>query len=104
MALFMVTVSASGDNPVVAAVTGKKIRVKSFQLVNGANTANSVKWRSGTADISGVATAPAAFGPFGVVPPSDPKAFLMETVAGQALNLNLSAATAVLAVGEYTLE
>lgn len=104
MALFMVTVSSSGDNPVVAAVTGKKIRVKSFELVNGVATANSVKWRSGTTDISGVATAPAAIGTFAECFASDPKAFLVQTVAGEALNLNLSAATAVIVVGEYTLE
>lgn len=104
MPLFMVTVSSAGDNAVVAAVSGKKIRVKSFQFVNGANTANTVKWRSGSTDISGTLTAPAAFGPFGGIPASDPRGFLLETVAGAALNLNLSAATAVLAVGEYSLE
>jgi hypothetical protein len=100
----MTTVSSSGDNQIVAASGTKKIRVKSFQLVNAVATANGAKWRSGTTDLTGTATSPAATGIFADVEPSDPKGFLFETAAGQALNLNLTAATAVIASGEYTLE
>lgn len=99
-----ITASASGDNTIVAAVTGKKIRVKGYAITNGAATANSVKWRSGTTDISGLYFSAAALGPIIVHDLAPSGDFYFETVAGQALNLNLSAATAVGGAVQYTLE
>lgn len=98
-----VAASASGDNAVVAAVAGKKVRVRGFALYNGVATAQNVKWRSGTTDVTGLLYGTNAIGPLadGQAPKDD---FLFETVAGQALNLNLSAATAVGGWVSYTLE
>lgn len=98
-----VTASASGDTPVVAAVAGKKIRVKAFALTNGAASVQNVKWRSGTTDITGLFYS-TAIGPIvthDLAPAND---FYFETAAGAALNINLSAATAVGGSVQYTLE
>lgn len=98
-----IAASASGDNAVVAAVAGKKIRVRGFGILNGVATAQNVKWRSGATDITGLLYGFLAVGPLAdaQAPAND---FLFETVAGQALNLNLSAATAVGGWVTYTLE
>jgi hypothetical protein len=103
MAIAPISAAASGDNAVVAAVTGKKVRVRGFSLYNGVATAQNAKWRSGTTDITGLLYGAAAVGLIGQgqAPTND---FLFETVAGQALNLNLSAATATGGWVVYTLE
>ena len=85
----VIDAAASGDNQIVAAVTGKKIRVLQYTLVCAAAT--DIKWysasSSGTA-LSGLMSIVAnsgistAFSPVG----------LFETVSGEALILNLSAA------------
>lgn len=82
--------SSAGDNAVVAAVTGKKIRV--LQFLASPNAAVNMKWRSATTDIYGPHYAPSQgagwagkFCPVG----------LFETAASEALNLNLSGAVAV---------
>lgn len=95
-----IAASASGDNTLVSAVTGKKIRVHGYVL--SASAAVNAKFRSGTTDVTGLlypganggAVAPRAFSPDG----------WFETVAGQALVLNLSAAVAVGGHLVYTLE
>lgn len=84
-----IAASASGDNPIVAVVAGKKIRVLSYVLM--ANGAVNAKWRSATTDKSGLLYF-AANG--GAVAPHTPVGHL-ETAAGEALNLNLSGAVAV---------
>ena len=85
----IITASASGNTQVVALVASKKIRVvKIFLNSSGTVTA---KFQSNTTDISGnhylVASSgrDANFCPVGI----------FETVAGQALNINLSLAVAV---------
>jgi hypothetical protein len=84
-----ISASSSGDNAVVAAVAGKKIRVLRWGLTS--NGTVSAKWRSNTTDLTGprylvqYASAGGAYCPVGV----------FETAAGEALNLNLSAAVAV---------
>jgi hypothetical protein len=102
----VVNASASGDTTVVAAVTGKKIRVKAFRLANGVATAQSIKFRSGTTDLHAALPLPLAAG--GVIGTEDdgdgPDDFLFETVAGQPLAINLSAATAVAGPLVYTLD
>lgn len=85
-----IAASSSGNNAVVAAVAGKKIRVLRWGLT--AAGAVSVKWVSGAAtDLTGVrkltefASAGGAYCPIGV----------FETAAGDALNVNLSVAMSV---------
>lgn len=84
-----ITGSSSGDNAIVAAVTGKKIRVLGYVVT--ASGAVNAKFRSGTTDISGLIYAAAnggaasGFNPVGH----------FETTAGAALNMNLSGAVAV---------
>ncbi len=86
----IINAASSGDNTVVAAVSGKKLRVLQYTFVCAAAT--DVTWKSGTgtgavalsgtmsiAANSGLST---AFSPVG----------LFETAAGSALNLYLSAA------------
>lgn len=84
-----ISASDSGDNVIVAAVAGKRIRVLRWGLT--AKGEVDAKWRSGSADVTGerpltkYASAGGAYCPVGV----------FETAPGQALNLNLSAAVAV---------
>lgn len=84
-----ISCSSSGNNEIVAAVTSKKIRVLNYVLV--ASAAVNAKWRSASNDKSGLlymaanTGASSGFSPVGH----------FETVAGEALNLNLSGATAV---------
>lgn len=83
--------AANGVNEIVAAVTGKKIKVYSVVLVvTGAVTC---EWSSAANKLSGCMSF-AANGD-GYAAAVNPPAFLMETVAGEALNLYLGAAVAV---------
>ncbi len=83
-----IAASSSGDNTVVAAVTGKKIRVLRWGLTS--NGTVSAKWRSNTTDVTGprylvqYASAGGSYCPVGI----------FETAAGEALSINLSAAVA----------
>jgi hypothetical protein len=81
------TLSASGL--VVAGAVGLKIRVIGFFL--NALAATAVKFQSNSTDISGTLSLAANGG--AVVPPAPLGWF--ETVAGEALNLNISVATTV---------
>lgn len=80
--------SSIGSNAVVAAVAGARIRVLSVVLVS--TLANSVKFMSASTDIS--ATFPLAANG-GVVLPFNEHGWF-ETAIGEALNLNMTAATA----------
>jgi hypothetical protein len=51
-----IAASSSGDNPVVAAVAGRSVRVLGYILSFSA--AVNVKWRSGGTDLSGLLYAP----------------------------------------------
>jgi hypothetical protein len=108
MAVAPIVASAAGATAVVAAVTtpgNKKIRVHSVQMWNGVATANNVKFQSGSTDLHGVVPLPLAVGiPVSLGQQAAREDFLFETAAGQALNVNLSAATAVAGWLEYTLE
>lgn len=85
-----IAASGSGDNTIVALVSGKKIRVLNYVLV--ANGTVNVKWKSSTTtDKTGLAYLVANTG---VASPHAPTG-LFETAAGEALVLNLSAAIAV---------
>lgn len=86
-----IAASTSGDNTIVAAVVGKKIRVLAVQV--NASAAVNYKWQSGAGgtDITGLNYA-AANG--GYVLPYSPIGWF-ETASNTLLNLNLSAANAV---------
>jgi hypothetical protein len=81
--------AASGNNQIVAAVTGRKIRVLAASLL--AVLANTATFRDGTVAIS-ADVALAANG--GMVLPFNPHGWF-ETGVGQPLNLGLTAAAAV---------
>jgi len=102
MPLVAAVAAVSGDNTVVAAVTGKKIRVTRFEL--SASAAANVKWRTGSTDITGLfyltTTSPVARSSATV----DANDFLFETVAGAALVLNSSTAGPVGGFVNYTQE
>jgi hypothetical protein len=77
-----------GDNLILAAVPGKKLRVL-FYLVS-AKLGTEVFWKSGAATkLSARKFLPATGG---VVADSPSGAFLFETASGEALNLNSSSA------------
>jgi hypothetical protein len=87
-----VAAAAAGDNTLVAAVTGKRIRVLALALVasGGANSARLESAAGGTA-LTGVMD----IGDNGqLVLPYNPAGWC-QTVAAELLNLELSAATAV---------
>jgi hypothetical protein len=84
-----IAVSSSGDNSIVSAVVGKRIRVLRWRIV--ANGAVNAKWRDGTSDITGLsylitnASTGGGYCPVGH----------FQTTSNTALQLNLSAAVAV---------
>jgi hypothetical protein len=82
--------SSSGNNEVVAAVASNKIRV--LQWIVTASAAVNFKWRSASTDKTGLFYAAAAGGGAGA---SFNPVGHFETAVNEALNLNLSGATAV---------
>ena len=85
-----IAVSASGDNTVVAAVPGKKVRVLKYAMVAAA--AVTAKWKDGAStDASG----PMALAANGGLSDGYCPVGLFETSPGNALVLNLSAAVSV---------
>jgi len=79
-----------GNNVIVSAVSGKKIKVYAIILV-ATGTVN-VKWCSATTDLTGDKNFQAREGYVATV---NPPALLLQTAVSEALNLNLSAAVAV---------
>jgi hypothetical protein len=86
----VISCSSSGNNEIVAAVTGKKIRVLAWD-VSPSDIVN-FKWRTASTDITGLYYAANAGN--GVSKPFSPVGYF-ETASDEALNLNLSAAEAV---------
>lgn len=87
----IIDAATSGNNTIVAAVPGKKIRVLSYTLI--ATGAVLARWESaanGTA-LSGQMSLTTSVG----IAPDCGSNGCFETVAGQLLNLELSAATSV---------
>jgi hypothetical protein len=96
-----ISASGSGDNAIVAAVASKKIKVLSCALV--ASGTVSVKWRSGTTDVSGAM--PLVVNSGFVLPASSPgQGHYLETAVNTALNINLSGAVQVSGHISYYLE
>ena len=92
-----INVSASGDNPVIAAVAGYAIRVVGYVL--SFSGAVNAQWLSdvggGAVTLSGLLYGPAAGAVLVAVEPGPNARGWFQTARGKALNLNLSGATAV---------
>ena len=87
-----VSVSSSGDNTIVSAVTGAKIKVLSVLLVSSGTV--SVKWISNAIDLTGAMPLVANSG--FVLPASSPgQGHYFESATSQSLILNLSSGVAV---------
>ncbi len=86
-----ISASGSGNNTIVAAVTGKKIRVLEFALSFSGTVNAKFQSAAGGTDLTGLfygaanSQVPGSFNPLGK----------FETASGALLNLNLSAAVAV---------
>ena len=85
-----ISASAAGDNTLVAAVPGKKLRVLKYTIVTSGSVAAKFRSSSGS-DLSGPMTLAANSGVGGAFCPIG----LLETIAGDALVLNLSAVVPV---------
>lgn len=94
-----VAAATAGNNTLVAAVAGKRIRVHALALVasGGANTVRLESDADGTALTGQMDIADNGQ----LVLPHNPAGWC-ETVAGELLNLELSAATAVAGLLAYT--
>ncbi len=80
-----ISVSASGNNTIVSAVTSRQIRVIKYDLVcAGAVVAT---WVS---SVAGAISGPLSFATLGGISESYTPAGIMQTVAGEGLVLNLS--------------
>lgn len=88
----VIAASASGNNTIVAAVTSKKIRVLAYNFIGNGAVNAKFKTAAAGADLTGLKYIAAAGG--GICAPFNPLGWF-ETVAGDLLNLNLSAAVAV---------
>ncbi len=92
----VVNATASGDNTVIAAVAGKKLRVVGYSTASAGTV--TVKWKSGASvDLSGPMPMVAAGSGQGVLGSGTYMAEygVLETDVGLALVLNLSAAVVV---------
>jgi hypothetical protein len=87
----LIDTAAAGNNTLVAAVAGKKIRVLSFLLVGAGTVAVAFQSGAGGTALTGAMPLAASTVVQGAYNPSG----LFETAAGVLLNLNLSAAIGV---------
>lgn len=88
-------VSAATTTAVVAAVEGKKISVYGYTLINGVTSPNSVQFKSGSTNLSGVMQLPLNVCLGLVANSGDGTVALFTTAAGEALNITTTAATQV---------
>lgn len=103
MATAAINAASSGDNTLVAAVTGKRIRVHAYEL--SASAAANGKFKDGAAtDLTGLIYLAAAGAAADAVERTNDADGLFQTTAGNALVLNLSAAVAVGGWVDYTLD
>jgi hypothetical protein len=89
--------AVTGSNTIVAAVAGRKIRVLSVTVLSSA--INSIKFMSAATDI----TATYAFAANGGMVQDFNEHGWCETVAGEALNMNLTASAQVGVTIQYML-
>jgi len=95
-----ISVSAAGDNTIIAGVAGKVITVVALILSNNVATAQNIIIKDGTGGtaLSGAIALPVGSvggGPAFILPPDPTVDWFQALVAGNSLVLNLSAATAV---------
>lgn len=103
MASAAINASSSGDNTLVAATAGKKIRVIRWEL--SASAAVNAKFKDGAStDLTGLFYLAAAGANVEEDSVDQGRDFLFETTAGNALVLNLSGAVPVGGHLNYTLE
>lgn len=95
-----IAAASSGDNTLVAAVAGKKIRVLGFFMVAAVGTVTA-RFESAAGGAALTGQMPLAANTT-VGPGYNPLGWF-ETVAGQLLNLELSGATAVAGAVTYVL-
>lgn len=88
-----ISCSSSGDNQIVAAITGQVIRMIRFTVISA--SAVNGKFRSANTDLT--AAMPLANGLSGNEAPMGH----FETAAGEAMNLNLSSGVAVVGYMTY---
>ena len=95
------TENTSGEHTIVAAVTGKKIKVIAYKLTSKSATENLVTWLDGSGGTEVYRQRVTGDGTlcFGEVNNCPPPGRLFETTANTALIMNLSAAQAV----DYTI-
>lgn len=91
-----VKIGTSSSSPVelVAAKTGKRIVVVNYVLTNSVATAQSFFFASGTTALTGTIGLPSSIGGGISASAAEPHA-LLYTNEGEALNIDLTAATAV---------
>jgi hypothetical protein len=87
-------ISLSADGELVPAVAGKRIVVLGYVIVNNVATAQTVSFQSASTDITGIMGLPSSIGG-GISAHAAHGRCLFKTNKGEALNLNVSAATAV---------
>ncbi len=90
-----VNATGSGNTELVAAVSGFKIRVIGCVLTNRDSSVVNVKFQSAANDITGSQAHTLAANGGGWARDAQSGAWLFETVAGEALNINLSAVSDV---------
>jgi len=83
-----ITASSNAANEIVAAVSGARIRVLSYHLSFSGSV--NAKWQSASTDLTGL-----TYGVVNVTTAAESSAGLFQTAVGEALNLHLSAGTAV---------
>jgi len=83
-----IAATASGDTEVVAAVSGRKIKVLSFYYVTDAAT--NIRFRSATNSIAGSGLLRWGAADNGIAPGYSPVGYFIGST-GEALNINLSA-------------
>lgn len=80
---------------VVTGVAGKRIVVYGYLLTNGVATAQSVQWRSGSTNLTGVMQMPLSIGATLSVQTGHDHVGVFQTNPGDNLVLNMTAATQV---------
>lgn len=79
-----------GDQTIVAAVAGKQIRVLAYSVV--VNAAVVLTWKS---SVAGAISGPMSFAANGGIAPPYAPVGILQTVAGEALVLNLSVGVSI---------
>lgn len=98
--------ASTGDQAIISAVVGKKLRVLALTIIAGAST-NSVYINDGTATLHGDATrklpldVTGATGPGGYMLPYCPVGWFETGATNRPLNINLASANAVLVTCVY---